>query len=69
MPGKDSQPQRVIQWRLEQLIQAGLPHSLAARAARDERYDLRELIRLVEQGYTPALAVRLIQPQAGSEGA
>ena len=52
----------VVQWRRAQLIEAGLPHSLAARVARDERYDLHELIALVEHGCAPALAVRILEP-------
>jgi hypothetical protein len=62
MPAKDKQPQGVTQWRLAQLIHAGLPLPLASRVARDERYDLHELIQLVEHGCTPALAVRIVQP-------
>lgn len=62
MSANGNQPQGVTQWRLAQLIHAGLPHSLAGRVARDERYDLHELIQLVERGCTPALAVRIVQP-------
>jgi hypothetical protein len=52
----------VVQWRRAQLIEAGLPRSLAARVARDQRYDLHELIALVEHGCAPALAVRILEP-------
>jgi len=52
----------VVQWRREQLLEAGLSGSLAGRIARDERYDLHELIRLIELGCGPALAVRILKP-------
>ena len=52
----------VVQWRRAQLIEAGLPPELAAPVARDERYDLHELIALVEHGCAPALAVRILEP-------
>ena len=38
------------------------PAPLAARVARDERYDLHELTALVESGCAPALAVRIVKP-------
>ena len=52
----------VVQWRRAQLAQAGLPRGLATRVARDERYDLHELIQLVTHGCKPALAVRILAP-------
>ncbi len=52
----------VVRWRRAQLLQAGLPRSLAARVARDERYDLHDLIQLVEHGCSPDLAVRILRP-------
>lgn len=61
MPTKRRDPQGVIQWRLTQLIHAGFPRSLAARLARDERYDLHELIQLGNQ-CSPALAAHILQP-------
>jgi hypothetical protein len=33
--------------------------------ARDERYDLHQLIELVEHGCSPALAVRILTPRDG----
>ena len=42
--------ERVVQWRQARLGGAGFPRSLAARVARDERYDLHALIELVERG-------------------
>ena len=52
----------LVRWRRAQLIQAGLPRPLASRVARDERYDLHDLIELVEHGCAPALAVRILEP-------
>lgn len=62
MPAKNRDLQVVVQWRRAQLLQAGLPGSLAARVARDERYDIHELVQLVEHGCEPALAVRILKP-------
>ena len=69
MPSKRPDLRTVTQWRRTQLLRAGLPRSLAARVARDERYDLHELIQLVEHGCAPALAVRLLQPIERDEAA
>jgi hypothetical protein len=35
---------------------------LAVRVARDDRYDLHELIALLEKGCEPSLAVRILEP-------
>jgi hypothetical protein len=37
--------------------------------ARDERYDLHELIELVEHGCTPALALRILEPAERDDAA
>ena len=52
----------VNRWRREQLVLSGLSLPLAARVARDPRYDLHRLIELVEQGCPPELAVRILGP-------
>ena len=52
----------VVNWRQLELEQCGFPRPLAARVARDERYDLQQLIELVEQGCSPALAARILSP-------
>jgi hypothetical protein len=62
MPTKRRDLQGVAGWRRAQLIDAGFPRSLAARAARDERYDVRELIELVERACSPALAADILEP-------
>jgi hypothetical protein len=51
-----------VNWRQLELEQCGFPRSLAARVARDPRYDLRQLIELVQQGCAPDLAVRILSP-------
>jgi hypothetical protein len=62
MPIKRRDLGPVVQWRRAQLIDAGLPCPLAARVAEDERYDVHELIELVEHGCAPALAVHILAP-------
>ncbi|HKD93910.1 MAG TPA: hypothetical protein VKB43_04280 [Gaiellaceae bacterium] len=52
----------MVNWRQLELEQFGFPPSLALRVAKDERYDLQQLIELVQQGCTPALAVRILSP-------
>lgn len=51
-----------IIWRRRQLEQAGFTPLLAARVARDARYDLHQLLELLERGCTPELAVRILAP-------
>lgn len=51
-----------VNWRRLELEQCGFPRSLAARVARDERYDLQQLIGLVQQGCSPTLAARILAP-------
>jgi hypothetical protein len=51
-----------VNWRQLELEQCGFPELLAARVARDERYELGRLVELVEQGCAPALAVRILSP-------
>jgi hypothetical protein len=62
MPPKPRDAHAVVSWRRKELLHSGFPRSLAARVARDERYDLHQLIELVEQGCSPALAVRILSP-------
>ena len=52
----------VLRWRREQLLQSGFPPPLAARLARDARYDLHALIELAERECPPVLAVRILAP-------
>lgn len=52
----------VVRWRREQLAASGFPLRLAARLAKDARYDLHALIELVERGCPPGLAGRILAP-------
>jgi hypothetical protein len=59
----------VVRWRRAQLVQAGLPRALATRVARDERYDVHDLVQLVEHGCAPTLAVRILEPVQRNDAA
>jgi hypothetical protein len=52
----------VVRWRREQLVDAGFARQAAARLAEDVRYDLHELIELVERGCPHELAARILAP-------
>jgi hypothetical protein len=54
--------QELVRWRREQLVDSGFPLPLAARLAKDSRYDLHALIDLVEHGCPASLAVRILAP-------
>jgi hypothetical protein len=62
MPTKRKDLHPLVKWRRAQLVQVGFPPTLAARVARDERYDLHELTELVRSGCAPVLAVRILEP-------
>jgi hypothetical protein len=59
----------VVSWRRQQLAAAGFPRLLAARLAKDGRYDLHALIELAERGCRPELAVRILSPEDGESAA
>jgi hypothetical protein len=61
--------QSVVIWRRNQLTASGFPRPLAGCVAHDPRYDLHELIELVERGCPPELAVRILAPldEGGAE--
>jgi hypothetical protein len=52
----------VSRWRCEQLVEAGFALPLADSIAKNGRYDLHELIELVDRGCQPELAVRILAP-------
>jgi hypothetical protein len=54
--------EEVVCWRRERLVESGFPLPLAARLAKNARYDLHALIELVERGCPPDLAVRILAP-------
>jgi hypothetical protein len=54
--------QEVVSWRRAQLARAGFRLSVAARLARDQRFDLHALLELVDRGCPPTLAARILAP-------
>jgi hypothetical protein len=52
----------LVGWRRAELVRSGFPPLLAARLARDGRYDLHRLMELREQGCSIELAVRILAP-------
>ena len=69
MPPQHEDVEAVVNWRQAELVQCGFPRQLAARVARDERYDLHQLIELVHEGCSPDLAVRILSPVEDSDDA
>jgi hypothetical protein len=59
----------VFAWRRAQLLRSGFPESLAARVADDSRFDLHQLIELVDNGCAPELAFRILAPLEEDEAA
>lgn len=51
-----------VAWRWSRLVDTEFPRGLAARLARDTRYDLHALVELVERGCPPELAARILAP-------
>ena len=52
----------LVGWRRRQLRESGFSPSVAARIARDPRFDLHALIELAERGCPPDLAIRILAP-------
>jgi hypothetical protein len=59
---REHDEQDVAAWRRDQLVAVGFALTVAARLARDSRYDLHALIDLVERGCPLDLAVRILAP-------
>lgn len=55
-------PDAVLAWRVERLRAAGCLPCLADAVARDRRYDLHELLELIDRSCPPDLAVRILAP-------
>lgn len=64
----DAAVDQVVHWRRERLASSGFAPRLAAAIAGDPRYDLHELIELVEHGCRPDLAARILAPLAQEDG-
>ena len=52
----------IVAWRGRLLIAAGFPASLASRMAATRGVDIHELLKLVDKGCPPELAVRIAGP-------
>lgn len=52
----------IVAWRGRLLIEAGFPATLAARMAATRGVDIHELLKLVDKGCPPELAVRIAGP-------
>lgn len=48
--------------RVERLLEAGFPEPLADSVARDPRYDLHQLLGLIDRGCPAELAARILAP-------
>ena len=59
----------MVAWRREQLVESGFSAPLAARLAKDPRYDLHSLIELVERGCPVELALRILAPLDSEDAA
>jgi hypothetical protein len=56
-------PLEVRLWRETVLLQAGFARAIARRLAADADYDLHELLNLVDRGWPPELAERILAPR------
>ena len=52
----------LARWRGDLLVEAGFDPTLAAELAADSRYDVHELLNLVDRGCPPPLAARILAP-------
>jgi len=57
-PGAD----RVIRWRAQRLVAAGVQPALASRVARVCDFDLHAVLDLLDRGCPVDLALRIIDP-------
>jgi hypothetical protein len=55
----------LLAWRIDRLREAGFPAPLADSVARDARYDLHELLGLIDRGCPAQLAARILAPLDG----
>ena len=53
---------RVVAWRVARLRGAGCSVLLAHALAHDARYDLHELLKLIDRGCPAELAARILAP-------
>jgi hypothetical protein len=57
-----STARRTARWRRRLLRDAGMAPELARAVASDERFDVHELLRLLESGCPPSLAIDIVAP-------
>ena len=58
--GDETDVERIMRWRLEELKQAGFEGSAALAIAADTEIDLHLAIKLLRRGCPPALAARIL---------
>ena len=58
----------LLAWRIERLREAGFPDPLAYSVAGDARYDLHQLLGLIDRGCPAELAARILAPIDGEAG-
>jgi hypothetical protein len=56
----ESEEERVVYWREEELLRAGYPAAAARRLARRHDVDLHQAVDLVRAGCDPGLATRIL---------
>lgn len=56
----ETEQERVVDWREEELLRAGYPAAAAHRLARRHDVDLHHAVDLVRAGCSPELAVRIL---------
>ena len=61
-PDPPACPDHVLAWRVERLRAAGCSARLADVVAHDRRYDLHELLELIDRGCPAELAARILAP-------
>jgi hypothetical protein len=59
----------VFAWRRSQLLRSGFSEELATQVADESRFDLHELIELIDNGCAPELAFRILAPLEEAEAA
>jgi hypothetical protein len=57
-----------VAWRVARLRESGFRRQLAQELAPDGRYDLDELLGLVDRGCPPELAARILAPLDAERG-
>ncbi|MGH2835600.1 MAG: hypothetical protein ACRDLT_03520 [Solirubrobacteraceae bacterium] len=58
-------PRSIVDWRIARLREAGFERALAVALAGDGRWDLHQLLELVDRGCEPELAARILAPLDG----